>query len=63
MLWSYSPKKMESRICEVLDVEVAFLKGYVEEDVFLEWPDDVLDLGFEDQATIDVNCHLLNKAI
>ena len=54
---------MESWICEVVDVEAAFLERDIGEDVFLELPDDVLDLGFEDQDTIDENCLLLNKAM
>ena len=54
---------MESWICEVVDVEAAFLQGDIKEDVFLEWPDGVLDLGFEDQDTINKKCLLLNKAM
>ena len=62
-LWNHSPNNMESWICEIVDVEAAFLEGDMEDDVFLEWPDGVLDFGFEDQATIDENCLLLNKAM
>ena len=61
--WNYSPNSIESWICEVVDVEAAFLEGDVEEDVFLEWPDGVLDIGFEDQDTIDENCILLKKGM
>ena len=31
--------------------------------VYLEWPDGILDLGFEDQATIDKYCLLLDKTM
>ena len=33
---------------EIIDMEASFLKGNHEEDIYLEWPEGVIEFGFED---------------
>jgi hypothetical protein len=47
----------------VIDVEAAFLEADLEEDIYIEWPDGVLDYGFEDESEVADNCILLDKAM
>ena len=48
---------------EVIDVEASFLEGDLEEDIYLEWPEGVVEFGFEDNKVVSENCILLSKAM
>ena len=48
---------------EIIDVEASFLEGDLEEDIYLEWPEGVIEFGFEDQNVISEYCIKLNKAM
>ena len=50
-------------VCEIIDVEAAFLEGDMEEQIYIEWPDGVLDFGFETQETMKNKCIKLEKAM
>ena len=39
-------------MCEIIDVEAALLEGDMEERIYIEWPDGVLEFGFETQETM-----------
>ena len=47
----------------VIDVEVSFLEGDLEEDIYLEWPEGVVEFGFEDNKVVSENCILLSKTM
>jgi len=51
-------------ICEIIDVKAAFLEGKdMHESICIEWPDGILDDGFESIYTIKNTCILLEKAM
>jgi hypothetical protein len=50
-------------ICEIVDVEAAFLNADLEEDLYIEYPEGVVELGFETEATSRHYCILLDKAM
>jgi hypothetical protein len=50
-------------ICEIIDVEDAFLEGDMDESIYIEWPDGILDYGFESVDTIKITYILLEKAM
>jgi hypothetical protein len=50
-------------VCEVVDVEAAFLNADLEEDLYIEYPEGVVELGFETESTARENCILLDKAM
>ena len=49
--------------CEIVDVEAAFLNADLHEDLFIEYPEGVVELGFETQETTLNFCILLDKAM
>ncbi len=53
----------ENWICEIVDVEAAFLNADLEGDLFIDYPEGVVEFGFETQETALNNCILLDKAI
>jgi hypothetical protein len=53
----------EKWICEIVDVEAAFLNADLEEDLFIDYPEGVVEFGFESQETALNNCILLDKAM
>jgi hypothetical protein len=48
---------------EVIDVEAAFLEADLDEQIFIEWPDGVVEFGFEDESDVEEYCILLSKAM
>ncbi|MFM8621801.1 MAG: reverse transcriptase domain-containing protein, partial [Holophagaceae bacterium] len=48
---------------EMLDVEAAFLEAELEEDVYIEWPEGVVLLGFLDCKSTEGTCAHLGKAM
>ena len=50
-------------VCELIDVEAAFLEADLDEDIYMEWPEGILEFGFENEATTTKNCILLEKAM
>jgi hypothetical protein len=47
----------------MFDVEAAFLNGYLEKQVFIEWPQGMLDLGFISEEDNINKCIELTKAM
>ena len=50
-------------VCEMFDVEAAFLESDVETECYVEWPEGIVDLGFMTQEEADTTCAMLNKAM
>jgi hypothetical protein len=50
-------------VCELIEVEAAFLEADLDEDIYMEWPEGILEFGFENEATTTKNCILLEKAM
>jgi hypothetical protein len=50
-------------VCEIVDVEAAFLNADLDEKLFIEYPDGVVDFGFETRDTTLNYCILLDKAM
>ena len=48
---------------EVIDVEAAFLEADLEEAVYIDWPEGVIELGFEGTNKVQNNCIRLDKAM
>ena len=46
---------------EVIDVEAAFLEADLDEQIFIEWPDGVVEFGFEDESAVKEHCILLRS--
>ena len=44
-------------------MEAAFLEGDMDESIYIEWPDGILDYGFESVDTIKITYILLEKAM
>ena len=44
-------------------MEAAFLNADLDEDLYIEYPQGVVELGFETEATAGDNCILLDKAM
>ena len=45
-------------ICELIDVEAAFLKGELDEDIYMEWPEGVVEFGYKEESETISNCIL-----
>ena len=56
-------KREEGWVCEIIDVEAAFLESKVETECYVEWPDGIVDLGFMTQDEADSTCAMLNMAM
>ena len=50
-------------VCEMFDVEAAFLESDVEAECYVEWPEGIAELGFMTQEQEDTTCAMLNKAM
>ena len=50
-------------VCEIVDVEAAFLEGDLEEKIYIEWPDGIEEFKYENKKTIETSCILLDKAM
>ena len=52
-------------VCEMIDIEAAFLEGDMEggKPTVIDWPDGIFKLGFIDEKDIDENCILLLKSM
>ena len=50
-------------VCEVIDVEASFLEADLDEIIYIEWPDGVVEFGFELERDTHQTCILLNKAM
>jgi hypothetical protein len=48
---------------ELFDVEAAFLNSELDTEVFIEWPQGILELGFITQKEEEENCIQLTKAM
>jgi Reverse transcriptase (RNA-dependent DNA polymerase) len=62
-LYNWNAFKCDCWTCEIIDVEAAFLEGDMEEKIYIEWPDGILDFGFENEKEIKQTCILLEKAM
>ena len=49
--------------CEMVDIEAAFLEAPLDEDVYIEWPEGVVEFGYIPQEVANVNCIKLTKAM
>ena len=49
--------------CEIVDVEAAFLNADLDEDLYIDYPEGVVELGFETKDTAINYCILLDKAM
>ena len=56
-------KRDEGWVCEMFDVEAAFLESKVETECYVEWPEGIVDLGFMTQDEADSTCAMLNMAM
>jgi hypothetical protein len=50
-------------VCEIVDVEAAFLEADMDEQIYIEWPEGVAEFGYETDETIHRDCILLDKAM
>ena len=50
-------------VCEIIDVEASFLEADLDKSIYIEWPDGVVEFGFESEKETNQNCILLNKAM
>ena len=48
---------------DVVDIEAAFLEADLDEEVFIEWPEGIVDLGYATQEMVDTMCIQLDKAM
>ena len=48
---------------DVIDVEAAFLEADLDEAVYIDWPEGVLELRFEKASDVKDDCIRLNKAM
>ena len=46
-------KREEGWVCEMFDVEAAFLESKVEKECYVEWPEGIVDLGFMTKKEAD----------
>ena len=63
ILYNWYQHVKDRWICEIIDVETAFLEGDMDESIYIEWPDGILDYGFESVDTIRNTCILFEKAM
>ena len=50
-------------ICELVDIEAAFLEGYNKGLQFMEWPPGLLELGFATKEQIKLTCLQMLRCI
>ena len=62
-LYNNNENKNERWVCEVIDVEAAFLEADMDEDIYIEWPDGVLENDYENKADTTKYCIRLDKAM
>ncbi len=64
-LYYCDPELVITFVCEMIDIEAAFLEGDMEggKPTFIDWPDGMFELGFIDEKDIDENCILLLKSM
>lgn len=55
--------KSKRWICEVIDVEAAFLEADMDENIYIEWPDGVREHNYENEEDIGKYCIQLKKAM
>jgi len=53
----------EDWICEVIDIEAAFLEGDIEEPMYIEWPEGMVELGFLTLEEFQETCAELQKGM
>jgi hypothetical protein len=54
---------LKNWVCEIVDVEAAFLNADLDEDLFIDYSNGVVDFGFETKQTTQDFCILLDKAM
>ena len=62
-LYNHSKDVNERWICEIVDVEAAFLEGDMDEAIYIGWPEGIEELGYETKADTENYCILLKKAM
>ena len=50
-------------VCEIVDVEAAFLEADMDKQIYIEWPEGVAEFGYKTDKTIHRDCILLDKAM
>ena len=50
-------------VCEIVDIEAAFLEADLDEEIYIEWPDGIADFHYENETTMTDNCIRLDKAM
>ena len=55
--------KAKGWVCEMFDVEAAFLESKVETECYVEWPEGISDLGFMTEEEENSTCAMLNMAM
>jgi hypothetical protein len=64
LLYKWDKFKDKRCVCEIIDVEAAFLvEGDMDEQIYIELPDGVFDFGFETQETMKNKSIRLEKAL
>ncbi len=43
-------------VCEVFDVEVAFLEPFLDNKMYISWPEGIVQLGFLMPKERDITC-------
>ena len=50
-------------VCEAFDVEAAFLEPYMDIEMYVQWPEGIVELGFLTEAQRDSTCVQLRRLI
>ena len=62
-LYKWDMFKDKRFVCQIIDVEAAFLEGDMDEQIYIEWQDGVLEFDFETQETMKNKCIRLEKTL
>jgi len=50
-------------VAHMVDVEAAFLEAGLDEDVYIEWPEGLVEFGYVNEEETEGTCLKLNKAM
>ena len=50
-------------VCEAFDVEAAFLEPYMDIEMYVQWPDGIVELGFLTEEERDSTCAQLRRSM
>ena len=55
--------KESDLVCETFDVEAAFLEPYLDIEMYIDWPDGIVELGFISEEQKRTTCVQLRRSM